>query len=78
VFLELRNAQDIDGPEPETESEWKGSTRLIHAHLGLSADRMVFGVHHRLLDASQLVDAISRPAAQTWRVAPAIHEPIRL
>jgi hypothetical protein len=46
----------MDGPE--TELEWKGATRLIHAQLGLPADLTGFGVYHAYLDARQLADAI--------------------
>ena len=56
VFLDFCNAQDMDGPE--TELEWKGATRLIHAQLGLPADLTEFGIYHAYMDASQLADAI--------------------
>ena len=52
VFLNFINATDVNGPE--TEEEWHGATRLIHAVLGLPADLRQFGVFHAILDAKQL------------------------
>jgi hypothetical protein len=55
VFLYFTNAVDMDGPA--TEEEWHGSSRLIHAVLGLPADLSQFGVYHAFVDARQLADA---------------------
>lgn len=55
VFLCFTNAADMDGPA--TEGEWEGSTRLIHAVLGLPKDLSPHGVFHAYLDARLLTDA---------------------
>lgn len=54
VFLDFCNASDMDGPD--TEAEWRGATRLIHAQLGLSADLTDFGTFHAYLDVRHLAD----------------------
>ena len=53
VFLNFCNAPDVDGPE--SEAEWHGATRLIHALLGLPYDLTKHGVHHAFLDVRPLV-----------------------
>ena len=52
VFLDFYNATDVGGPE--SEAEWHGATRLIHALLGLPADLSRHGVFHAYVDASAL------------------------
>jgi hypothetical protein len=54
VFLDFCNASDMGGPE--SEAEWRGATRLIHAQLGLPADLMDFGVFHAYVDVQHLAD----------------------
>lgn len=54
VFLDFCGATDVDGPE--TEAEWRGATRLIHAQLGLPADLTKFGVYHAYVDVRNLTD----------------------
>jgi hypothetical protein len=54
VFLDFCNATDMGGPE--TEAEWRGATRLIHAQLGLPADLSEHGVFHAYLDVRHLTD----------------------
>jgi len=56
VFLDFCNATDMDGPE--TEAEWRGATRLIHAQLGLPADLTSFGVFHAYVDVRHLTDLV--------------------
>jgi hypothetical protein len=57
VFLDFCNATDVDGPE--TEAEWRGAARLIHAQLGLAADLTDHGVYHAYVDVRQLADRIA-------------------
>lgn len=52
VFLDFYCAADVSGPE--TEDEWRGATRLIHALLGLPADLRKHGVFHAYMDARQI------------------------
>ena len=52
VFLNFCNAVDVSGPE--SEEEWRGATRLIHALLGLPDDLSKKGVHHAFVDARPL------------------------
>jgi hypothetical protein len=54
VFLDFCNATDMGGPE--TEAEWRGATRLIHAQLGLPADLSEHGIFHAYLDVRHLAD----------------------
>lgn len=56
VFLDFCNASDMGGPE--TEAEWRGATRLIHAQLGLPADLTPFGVFHAYVDVRHLTDLV--------------------
>lgn len=56
VFLDFTNAADMDGPN--TEEEWRGATRLIHAVLGIPADLSRFSVFHAYIDATHLTDAV--------------------
>ena len=56
VFLDFYNAGDVQGPE--SEAEWRGATRLIHALLGLPADLRAKGVFHAYVDASAMADAL--------------------
>jgi len=53
VFLDFINASDVNGPE--SEAEWKGATRLMHALLGLPPDLTRFGVFHAHLDVRELL-----------------------
>ena len=55
VFLDFTNASDMDGPE--SEDEWKGAVRLVHAVLGLPASLERFGVYHAYLDARHVTHA---------------------
>lgn len=48
VFVDFINATDVGGPE--SEAEWQGATRLIHALLGLPADLTKHGVFHVYVD----------------------------
>jgi len=52
VFLNFCNAEDVRGPE--SEEEWHGATRLIHALLGLPDDLREKGVHHAFVDVRSL------------------------
>lgn len=52
VFLNFCNATDVSGPE--SEEEWHGAMRLIHALLGLPGDLSKHGVHHAFIDARPL------------------------
>lgn len=54
VFLDFCNAKDVDGPE--SEAEWRGATRLMHALLGLPADLTRQGVFQAYIDVRNLVD----------------------
>lgn len=60
VFLDFYNATDVGGPE--SEAEWRGATRLIHALLGLPADLSRHGVFHAFVDASDLPHQVHRLA----------------
>jgi hypothetical protein len=51
VFLYFTNAEEMKGPQ--TEQEWLGAIRLIHAALGLPEKLDKFGVYHAFLDAKQ-------------------------
>jgi hypothetical protein len=53
VFLNFCNAADVHGPE--SEEEWHGATRLIHALLGLPDDLSGKGVHHAFVDVRSLL-----------------------
>jgi hypothetical protein len=57
VFLNFCNATDVSGPE--SEDEWHGATKLIHALLGLSDDLSKRGVFHAFFDARRLQDLAS-------------------
>jgi hypothetical protein len=46
------NAADVQGPE--TEQEWHGAIRLIHALLGLPDDLSDKGVHDAFVDVRSL------------------------
>ena len=48
MFLDFINAADVDGPI--SEAEWRGSTKLIHALLGLPEDLTKHGVFHAYVD----------------------------
>jgi hypothetical protein len=52
VFLNFCNAADVNGPE--SEEEWHGATKLIHALLGLPDDLRSRGVFHAYVDARPL------------------------
>jgi hypothetical protein len=52
VFLNFCNAADVSGPE--SEAEWHGATKLIHALLGLPDDLRRRGVFHAYVDARPL------------------------
>ena len=54
MFLYFYNAADVEGPE--SEAEWRGATRLIHALLGLPADLTKHGVFHAYVDAQLLTE----------------------
>ena len=54
VFIDFCNASDMSGPE--SEAEWRGATRLIHAQLGVPADLTGFGIFHAHVDVRQLTD----------------------
>jgi hypothetical protein len=56
VFLDFYNAADVQGPE--SEAEWRGATRLIHALLGLPADLTKYGVFHAYIDARLVANAL--------------------
>jgi hypothetical protein len=56
LFLDFYNATDVQGPE--SEAEWRGATRLIHALLGLPPDLRKHGVFHAYVDARALADAL--------------------
>ncbi|MGE5199311.1 MAG: hypothetical protein ACM3H9_06700 [Rhodospirillaceae bacterium] len=56
VFLDFCNASDMGGPE--SEAEWRGATRLIHAQLGLPADLTEFGVFHAYVNVQHLEDLV--------------------
>jgi hypothetical protein len=56
VFLDFCNAADVQGPE--SEAEWRGATRLIHALLGLPADLRGHGVFHAYVDARLVANAV--------------------
>jgi hypothetical protein len=55
VFLYFTNAVDMQGPE--SEAEWKGASRLIHASLGLPAKLESRGVFDAFVDVRKLRDA---------------------
>lgn len=56
VFLDFYNAADVTGPE--SEAEWRGATRLIHALLGLPADLTKHGVFHAYVNAKAVANAL--------------------
>jgi hypothetical protein len=56
VFLDFCHASDVQGPE--SEAEWRGATRLIHALLGLPADLRKFGVFHAYVDVRAVSDML--------------------
>jgi len=56
VFLDFCNATDVGGPE--SEAEWRGATRLMHALLGLPADLTRHGVYHAYVDARLVANAL--------------------
>ena len=56
VFLDFYNAADVAGPE--SEAEWRGATRLIHALLGLPADLTKHGVFHAYVNAKAVANAL--------------------
>jgi hypothetical protein len=58
VFLDFCNAPDVDGPE--SEAEWRGATRLIHALLGLPADLTDHGVFHAFMDARVIANTLKK------------------
>ena len=60
VLLDFYNASDVQGPE--SEAEWRGATRLIHALLGLPADLTRHGVFHAYIDARLVASALQRSA----------------
>jgi hypothetical protein len=61
VFLDFYNAADVQGPE--SEAEWRGATRLIHALLGLPADLREHGVFHAYVDAKFVANTVQPFAA---------------
>ena len=56
VFLDFVHASDVQGPE--SEDEWRGATRLMHALLGLPADLGRFGVFHAYVDVRRLTSLL--------------------
>jgi hypothetical protein len=56
VFVYFTNAPKMNGPE--SESEWKGAVRLLHAALGLPAHLESWGVFETFIDVRQLEDAV--------------------
>ena len=56
VFLDFVHAADVQGPE--SEHEWRGATRLIHALLGLPADLTRFGVFHAYVDVRRIASLL--------------------
>jgi hypothetical protein len=62
VFLDFYNAPDVEGPE--SEAEWRGATRLIHALLGLPASLDRHGVFHAYADASLIHASIAQPTTR--------------
>jgi hypothetical protein len=54
VFLYFVNVDDMLGPE--SEEEWQGAVRLIHAVLGLPKDLKRHGVFDAFLDTKLLQD----------------------
>lgn len=56
VFLDFYNAPDVDGPE--TEAEWRGATRLVHALLGLPSDLRQHGIYHAYVDTRLVAAAV--------------------
>jgi hypothetical protein len=54
VFLYFLNSDDMLGPM--SEAEWRGASRLIHAVLGLPANREEHGVFDAFLDVRLLQD----------------------
>jgi len=55
VFLYFTHDVEMNGPA--SEEEWHGSSRQIHAALGLPADLKAFGVYDAFVDARLLADA---------------------
>lgn len=56
VFLDFINAEEMNGPL--SKEEWLGTTKLIHAFLGLPESLESFGVHHAYLDVKSLKSAV--------------------
>jgi hypothetical protein len=56
VFVYFTNAPGMNGPE--SESEWKGAIRLLHAALGLPAHLESCGVFEAFVDVRELEDAV--------------------
>lgn len=56
IFLYFLNAADVGGPE--SEAEWRGAERLVHALLGLPADLKKHGVFTAHMDASVLASLL--------------------
>lgn len=52
MFLYFVNAEDMQGPE--TEAEWRGANRLIHAALGLPERLEKHGVFDAFVDVASL------------------------
>ena len=56
VFLDFINAEEVNGPS--SKEEWIGTTKLIHAFLGLPESLEGFGVHHAYIDVKVLKSAV--------------------
>jgi hypothetical protein len=56
VFLYFTNDPDMKGPE--SECEWRGAVRLLHAALGLPAHLETRGIFDVFLDVRQLQNAV--------------------
>ncbi|GAB4468732.1 MAG: hypothetical protein OHK0029_41200 [Armatimonadaceae bacterium] len=57
VILDFNIASDVEGPE--SEAEWRGATRLIHALLGLPASLNGLGVFHAYADAGLIANSLA-------------------
>lgn len=56
VFLYFVNALEMKGPD--SEAEWRGAVRLLHASLGLQPNLEAYGVFDVFLDVRELADAV--------------------
>ena len=60
IFLNFCNAADVSGPE--SEEEWHGATKLIHALLGLPDDLRRRGAFHAYVDVRKLTALVHEGA----------------